>query len=51
MFISENEMGGECSTHGEEICTQDFLLKPLGRKGGKPLGRPRRGWGIILKWI
>jgi hypothetical protein len=48
--VKEDEMGRACSTNGgEEKCIYDRLLveKPEGKR---PLGRRRRGWGI-LKWI
>jgi len=42
MFIYENEMDGECTTHGEEKCALDFLWKPH-RKEGMKEGR-KEGW-------
>jgi hypothetical protein len=41
-------MSYECSTRGEVRNACKILVgKP---KGNVPLGRPRRRWGIILKW-
>jgi hypothetical protein len=47
--IKKNVMGGACSTYGgQEKCIQCFGGRPEGKR---PLGRPRRRWGMILKWI
>lgn len=51
MFINENEMGGECNTHGEEKCALNFLWKPRrGREGDRLEGIDADG-GVILKLI
>jgi hypothetical protein len=40
--IEKNEMGGACSTDGEEIGVYRVLVgKPEGKR---PLGRPRQRW-------
>jgi hypothetical protein len=42
-------MGGTCSTHkGDEKCLHNLGGKLLSEG---PLGRPRRIWGMLLKWI
>jgi len=42
-------MGGACSTYrGEERRIQGFGGKPERKR---PLGRPRRRWGTLLKWV
>jgi hypothetical protein len=42
-------MGGACSTYGERRGVYRVLVgKP---EGNRPLGRPKRRWGIILNWI
>jgi hypothetical protein len=42
-------MDRACSMHGEERNAYGILMgKP---KGNRPLGRPRRRWEGILKWI
>ena len=43
-------MGGTCGTYGgRERCAQGFGGgKPEGKR---PLGRPRRRWEDILRWI
>jgi hypothetical protein len=42
-------MDGECSTYrGEERRIQGFDGKPEGKR---PFGKPRRRWGVILRWI
>ena len=46
--IEKNEMGGACSAYGGEAYT-GFWWGNLREK--RPLGRPRRRWGIILRWI
>jgi hypothetical protein len=41
----ENEIGGACSTHGEESGVHRLLVgKPEGKRS---LGRPRRRWEDI----
>jgi hypothetical protein len=41
--VKKDEMGGECSTNGEEKKNAYRIL--LGKPEGKrPLGRPRRRW-------
>jgi len=47
--IDKNEIGGECSAYGGKRGFYRFLVgKPEGKRS---LGRPRRRWGIILRWI
>ena len=47
--IEENEMGGACSMYGGEKRLYRALLgKP---EGERPLGRPRLGGRIVLRWI
>jgi len=48
-IIEKNEMGETCNTYGERggVC-RVLVRKPEGKR---PLGRPRRTWGIILRWI
>jgi len=41
-------MGGACSAYGVELYT-GFWWGSLG--GKRPLGRPRRGCRIMLRWI
>ena len=42
-------MGWACSTYRERIDANRVLTgKP---EGNRPLRRPRRRWGIILRWI
>ena len=42
-------MGGACSAYGgEERHIQDLVRKP---EGQRPLGRTRRRWSKILRWI
>ena len=42
-------VGGACGTYGEGRGVHRVLVgKPEGKR---PLGRPRRRWGIILRWI
>jgi len=42
-------MGGACGAYGDGRGVHRVLVgKPEG-KG--PLGRPRRRWGIIVRWI
>jgi len=43
-----NEMGWPCGTYGRKRDTYRILVRRL--EGKRPLGRPRRRWGIILKW-
>jgi hypothetical protein len=48
-LVKEDEIDRTCSTHGEKRNAYRILV---GRPEGKrPLGGPRRRWGIILKWI
>jgi hypothetical protein len=48
-MIEKNEMDGACSTYGDR---RGIYRGLAGRPEGKrPLGRPRRRWKIILKWI
>jgi hypothetical protein len=45
--MEKNEMGGACSTYGENIGVYRVLVgKP---EGNKPLGRPRRRWEENIK--
>jgi hypothetical protein len=45
--VKDGEMGEACSTHGEKRNAYRILVgKP---EGNRPLGRPRRSWGIILR--
>jgi len=47
--VKENGVSGAYSTYGgEEWCIRGFEGKP---EGNKPIGRPMRKWGIILKFI
>jgi hypothetical protein len=47
--IKEDEMDGECSTHGEMRNAQKFWLESLrGRDQSQDLGVD---WRVILKWI
>jgi hypothetical protein len=47
--VKKTEMGRTCGAYGERRGAYRALVgKPEGRR---PLGRPRRRWGIILKWI
>jgi hypothetical protein len=49
ILIEKNGMGGTCSSGGEvEKHVQGFVGKPEGKR---PLGRLRRRWRIILRWI
>jgi len=42
-------MGGACSVYGGRSGVYRVLVgKPEGKR---PFGRPRRKWGIILRWI
>jgi hypothetical protein len=44
-----DDISRACSTNGEKMNAYKILVgKPDGKR---PLGRPRRRWGIILKWI
>jgi hypothetical protein len=45
--MEKNEMGGECSTHGERRGLYRVLMGKPERK--RPLGRPRRGWEGNIK--
>jgi hypothetical protein len=42
-------MGRACSTNGEKRNAYRILVG--NPEGKRPLGRPRRRWGTILKWI
>jgi hypothetical protein len=44
-----NEMGGECSRYGENTGTYRDLVGITEEK--RPLGRPRRRWKNMLRWI
>jgi len=47
--LEKNEMGGACGAYGEGREVHRVLV---GKPEGKiPLGRPRRRWRIILRWI
>ena len=42
-------MCGVCSTYGrQEGAYRVFVVKPEGKR---PLGKPRRRWRTVLKWI
>jgi len=42
-------MGGSCSAYGERRGVYRILVeKPEGKR---PLGRPKRKWVILLRWI
>jgi hypothetical protein len=47
--VKEDEMGWACSTNGEKR----YIYRTLAGKpeGKRPLGRLRRRWVVILKWI
>jgi hypothetical protein len=47
--VKEGEMGRVCSTYEEKRNAYRILVGNPERK--RPLGRPGRKWGIILKWI
>jgi hypothetical protein len=42
-------MGGAYSLYGEKRGVYRVLVEIP--EGKRPLGRPRRRWGIILRWI
>ena len=41
-------MGGACSTYERRGLYRDLVGKPEGKR---PLGRPRRRWDVMLRWI
>jgi hypothetical protein len=47
--VKEDGMGRACSTHGEKRYTRKVLEQTP--EGKRPLGRSRRRWEDILKWI
>jgi hypothetical protein len=47
--IKKTEMEGTCIMYGESRGAYRVVVeKPEGRR---PLARPRRRWGVTLKWI
>jgi hypothetical protein len=47
--LVKNEMGWACSSYGEGRGVYKVLVgKPEGKR---PLGRPRRRWDVILRWM
>jgi hypothetical protein len=49
VFTLEDEMGKACSTNGDKRIVYRILVGKPERK--RSLGKPRRRWVIILKWI
>jgi hypothetical protein len=47
--IENNEVGGACSAYGERRGVYRGLVGK--HEGKRTLGRPRRTWGIKLRWI
>jgi hypothetical protein len=46
--VKESEMVRACSTYGDKNA-YGVLMGKL--EGNRPLGRPKRRWRIMLKWI
>jgi len=42
-------MGGSCSAYGGGRGVYKILVR--NPEGKRPFGRPRRRWGIILRWL
>jgi hypothetical protein len=47
--IAKNEMGGVSIADAEERGVYRVLV--VNPEGKRPLGRPRRRWEVILRWI
>jgi hypothetical protein len=47
--VKDDEIGRACSMDGEYRYAYKILVE--NPKGNRPLGRPKRRWWTILKWI